>query len=120
MSIAFLSALRSKDPSTQVGACIVNDENKIVAVGYNVCHAELNAVLNSNTASLRGCTIYSTLFPCNECAKVIIQSGIKRVVFYKDDKKGTTSNDASKLMFERASINYAPYCSSGRLISFNL
>ena len=102
MGIALLSANRSKDPNTQVGACIVNDRNRIMSVGYNgfpagcdddvfpwereggefdtkypyVCHAELNAILNC-THDLRGCRIYVALFPCNECAKAIIQSGIK-------------------------------------------
>ena len=106
MGIAELSARRSKDPSTQVGACIVDDNNKIMSVGYNgmphccsddeypwgrdegldskylyVCHAELNAILNCAVGSVRGCSVYTTLFPCNECAKAIIQSGIKRVVY---------------------------------------
>ena len=116
MGIAILSAQRSKDSSTQVGACIVNEEKKIVAVGYNgmptgcndddmpwertgstsldtkypfVCHAELNAILNRNTASLKNATLYVTLFPCNECAKAIIQSGIKRVV-YAENKYADT------------------------------
>ena len=104
MGIAFLSALRSKDPSTQVGACIVDEDKKIIGIGYNgfpmgssdddlswdktgeyldtkypyVVHAELNAILNS-IKSLKGCTIYVSLFPCNECAKAIVQSGIKKV-----------------------------------------
>ncbi|XP_059500840.1 deoxycytidylate deaminase isoform X2 [Stegostoma tigrinum] len=102
MAVAFLSAQRSKDPNSQVGACIVNPENKIVGIGYNgmpngcsddilpwartgpnkldtkymyVCHAELNAILNKNSADVKGCTMYVALFPCNECAKLIIQSG---------------------------------------------
>ncbi|RHY24298.1 hypothetical protein DYB32_008898 [Aphanomyces invadans] len=101
MSVAFLSSMRSKDPSTQVGACIVNAEKKIVGIGYNgfpngcdddvlpwarqgdcpldtkypyVCHAEMNAILNKNATSVKGCTIYVALFPCNECAKLIIQA----------------------------------------------
>ena len=103
MGIALLSAERSKDDHTQVGACIVNQEHKIVSVGYNgmptgcndddmpweregefldtkypfVCHAELNAILNRSAGSLQGCSLYVTLFPCNECAKAIIQSGIR-------------------------------------------
>src|SRR6056300_395736 len=112
MSIAFLSAMRSEDPSTQVGACIVNDENKIVGIGYNgfprgcddaklpwsrtgntsldtkypyVCHAEMNAILNKNEANITGSRMYVALFPCNECAKLIIQSGIKEII-YLDDK----------------------------------
>ena len=105
MAVALLSAQRSKDPNTQVGACVANDQNKIVGVGYNgfpwgcsddelpwsregdyldtkypyVCHAELNAVLNSITTDLRNCRIYVGLFPCNECTKVIIQSGSKEL-----------------------------------------
>ena len=111
MGIAMLSAMRSKDPSTQVGACIVNSEKRILSVGYNgmprccsddefpwdrdgaplsskylyVCHAELNAILNNAGAPLNGCSVYVALFPCNECAKAIIQCGIKKV-FYLSDK----------------------------------
>lgn len=114
MGLAHLSALRSKDPSTQVGAAIVNSNNKIVGIGYNgfpsgldddlypwaregsftqtkyayVVHAELNAILNA-TSNLEGCSIYVSLFPCNECAKAIVQSGIKTVV-YEDDKYADT------------------------------
>ncbi|PRP77376.1 deoxycytidylate deaminase [Planoprotostelium fungivorum] len=110
MSVAFLSAMRSKDPNTQVGACIVNTDNRIVGIGYNglptgceddqfpwarhgdpldtkypfVCHAEMNAILNRNTGDLRHSRIYVALFPCNECSKLIIQSGIKEVVYYGD------------------------------------
>ena len=110
MGIALLSAQRSKDNSTQVGACIVNKENKILSVGYNgmptgcndddmpweregdflntkypyVCHAELNAILNYNGGSLKGARVYVTLFPCNECTKAIIQSGIKEIIYLSD------------------------------------
>lgn len=111
MSIAFLSAMRSKDPSRQVGACIVDPSHKIVGIGYNgfplgcsdealpwarqaerpedtkypyVCHAEMNAIINKNSADLRGCRIYSSLFPCNECAKLIIQSGVREVVYMRE------------------------------------
>ncbi|MBD3392671.1 MAG: cytidine deaminase [Chitinivibrionales bacterium] len=130
MGVALMSAHRSKDPSTQVGACIVNRKKKIVGVGYNgfpvgcsdddlpwdregdfletkypyVCHAELNAVLNSITADLDGCTIYVALFPCNECAKVIVQSGIKEVVFLSDKYAGTDAVRASKIMFDQSGI----------------
>ena len=108
MGIALLSCERSKDPNTKVGACIVDENKKVVSIGYNgmpsgcdesqlswnrgegldskylyVCHAEFNAILNTrNGAALEGCTLYVTLFPCNECAKAIIQTGIKEVVFY--------------------------------------
>ncbi len=130
MGIALLSAKRSKDPNTQVGACIVNEEKKIVGVGYNgfpmgcdddelpweregefletkypyVCHAELNAILNSISRDLRGCTIYVALFPCNECAKAIIQSGIKEIVYLSDKYKDTDIVIASKRMLNQANI----------------
>ena len=132
MGIAFFSAQRSKDPVTQVGACIVNEEKRIVGVGYNgmpdrchdndftwgkgenlelhetkhayVCHAEMNAIMNKTSASLKNCTIYVSLFPCNECAKIIIQSGIKKVVYYSDKKKDQSSTKAAKLMFRAADI----------------
>lgn len=129
MGIALLSAKRSKDPSTQVGACIVNNQKKIVGLGYNgfpigcnddelpwertgdfletkypyVCHAELNAILNS-IKDLHDCSIYVALFPCNECAKAIIQSGIKEVVYLSDKYSGTPSNIASKKMFQMSGV----------------
>ncbi|MGF6907040.1 deoxycytidylate deaminase [Fusobacterium sp. PH5-44] len=131
MGVALLSGKRSKDPNTQVGACIVNEEKKIVGVGYNglpigcndddfsweregdfldtkypfVCHAELNAILNS-TKNLKGCTIYVALFPCNECSKAIIQSGIKEIVFLSDKYSGTDANIASKKMLDASGIKY--------------
>ena len=132
MGLALLSAERSKDPSTQVGACIVNPELKIVSVGYNgaprgydddkdmnwersgdflntkyayVCHSELNAILNSKIP-VTGCKLYVTLFPCNECAKVIIQSGIKEFVYLSDKYEGTESNIAAKKMFDVCGIKY--------------
>jgi len=131
MAVAVLSSKRSKDPNTQVGACIVSPENKIVGTGYNgfpigcsdddlpwgregspldtkylyVCHAELNAILNS-TRNLAGCRLYVALFPCNECAKAIIQSGI-RTVIYKDDKYADTDGvKASKRMFDESGVEY--------------
>lgn len=129
MSMAHLSALRSKDPNTQVGACIVNSEKRVVGLGYNgfpkgcnddefpwarngefletkypyVVHAELNAILNS-IQNLTGCTIYVSLFPCNECAKAIIQSGITCVVYESDKYAGTEGNIASKKMFRDAGV----------------
>ncbi|MDO4466305.1 MAG: dCMP deaminase family protein [Bacillota bacterium] len=129
MSVAHLSAKRSKDPNTQVGACIVNSDKKVVGMGYNgfpmgcnddefpwdregnlldtkypfVVHAELNAILNS-IQSLHGCTIYVSLFPCNECAKAIIQSGIKKVIYESDKYNGTETNIASKKMFKEAGV----------------
>ena len=133
MGIANMSAYRSKDPNTQVGACIVNENKKIMSVGYNgfphgcsddefpwerdgessidtkypfVCHAELNAILNNAGASLKGCSIYVALFPCNECAKAIIQSGIKRVLYLSDKYKDTDGVKASKKMFDAAGVEY--------------
>lgn len=128
MGVALLAAKRSKDPSTQVGACIVDQNNIIVSTGYNgfpygcsddtfpwcregdetkypyVVHSELNAILNSNGRSLFGTKIYVTLFPCNECAKAIIQSGIKEIV-YLSDKYGTSPMTlASKRMLESAGV----------------
>lgn len=129
MGVAILSAKRSKDPGTQVGACIVTPDKRIVGVGYNglpagcsddefpwdregdflnskyayVCHAELNAILNS-TKTLKGCTIYVDLFPCNECAKSIIQSGISEIVYLSDKYDNTDSNIASKKLLNAANI----------------
>ena len=91
MGIAFLSGMRSKDPSTQVGACII------------VVHAELNAILNS-IKSLKNCTIYVTHFPCNECAKAIVQSGIKKVIYFSDKHKSLDSTKASRRIFENARV----------------
>jgi len=130
MAVAMLSAQRSKDPNTQVGACIVNRQKRIVGVGYNgfptgcsddklpwhregdfmdtkypfVCHAELNAVLNSVPGNLTNCTIYTALFPCNECAKVIIQAGIQEVVFLSDKYAESDIVRAAKLMFHQAGV----------------
>lgn len=132
MGVALLSAKRSKDPNTQVGACIVNDKNKIVGAGYNglpigchddefpwskegdfldtkypfVCHAELNAILNNIGMDLKGCKIYTALFPCNECTKAIIQSGITEVVYLSDKYDGTDASKASKLMLDKAGVQY--------------
>lgn len=130
MSVALLSGMRSKDPSTQVGACIVNKNNIIESIGYNglpkgcsddefpwdkegdvlntkypfVVHAELNAILNAKGKDLSGCKIYVALFPCNECAKAIIQSGISEVVYLSDKYANTDSVKASKLMFNCAGV----------------
>ena len=131
MGVALLSGKRSKDPSTQVGACIVNRQNKIVGVGYNgfplgcdddqfpwgkegdyldtkypyVAHAELNAILNG-IGDLHGCRIYVALFPCNECTKAIIQSGIKEVVYLSDKYAKMDSFIAAKKMMDSASVVY--------------
>ncbi|CAN0198818.1 unnamed protein product [Lampetra fluviatilis] len=133
MAVAFLSAQRSKDPHSQVGACIVSPENKIVGIGYNgmpngcsddclpwvrtapdwidtkypyVCHAELNAILNKNSSDVRGCIIYVALFPCNECAKLIIQSGIREVVYLSDKYHDRPEMKASRTLLSMAGVNY--------------
>ena len=130
MGVAKLSAKRSKDPNTQVGCCIVNNDKRIVAVGYNglprncddndfpwncregalqdtkyayVVHAELNAILNATTP-LTGCTLYVTLFPCNECMKAIIQAGIKEVVYEDNKYDGKDFDLASKKMQQSANV----------------
>ena len=129
MGIAYLSAMRSKDPSTQVGACIIDEDKKIIGIGYNgfpigsnddempwnkegecldtkypyVVHAELNAILNS-IKSLKNCTIYVTHFPCNECAKAIVQSGIKKVIYFSDKHKDKDSTKASRRILENAGL----------------
>lgn len=130
MGIAILAARRSKDPSTQVGACIVSQDNIIISTGYNgmpkgcsddvfpwtregednkypyVVHAELNAILNANGRDLRGSRVYVALFPCNECAKAIIQCGVKEVVYLSDKYKDTMGNLASKRMLDAAGVKY--------------
>ena len=132
MGIAMLAARRSKDPNTQVGACIVSEDNIIISTGYNgmpkgcsddifpwdrdgqqdmtkypyVVHAELNAILNANGRDLRGSRIYVALFPCNECAKAIIQSGVKEVLYLSDKYKDTMLNLVSKRMLEAAGVKY--------------
>ncbi len=142
MGIARLSAQRSKDYNTQVGACIVSPEHKIVSVGYNgmpagcsddempwgregdwldtkypfVCHAELNAILNHNAGSLKGCTLYVTLYPCNECAKAIVQSGIREIVYGDNKYKGSDGVIASERMFRMAGVTCREYTPSGREI----
>lgn len=129
MGIAQLSSKRSKDPKTQVGACIVNHENKIVGIGYNgfpkgisdddfpwqdqgdylqtkypfVVHAEANAILNASQ-NLNDCKLFVTLFPCNECTKLIIQSGIKELVYISNKDEGKDFQIASKNMLEKAQV----------------
>ena len=146
MGIALLSAGRSKDNNTQVGACIVSDENKILSVGYNgmptgcndddmpweregafldtkypyVCHAELNAILNRSTGSLKNARIYVSLFPCNECAKAIIQTGIKEVVYWDDKYADTDGVKASKLMFRLSGVAIRQYQPTGREIKLRV
>ena len=146
MGVAMLSGMRSKDPNTQVGACIVSPDHKILSMGYNglpigcsdddfpwaregdplenkyfyTTHSELNAILNYRGGSLEGATIYVTLFPCNECAKAIIQSGIKRIV-YDSDKYDTQPNViASKRMLRAAGVEMVRYERTGRSIMVEL
>lgn len=130
MGVALLSGERSKDPNSQVGACIVSDDNKILSIGYNgfpkgcsddeisweregeytetkypyVCHGELNAILNYTGTTLKNSRVYVALFPCNECAKAIIQSGISEVVYLSDKYADTDSVKASKRMFKCAGV----------------
>ena len=146
MGVAKLSALRSKDPNTQVGACIVSEDNKILSMGYNglpigcsddefpwaregedlhtkyfyVTHSELNAILNYRGGSLDNAKMYVTLFPCNECAKAIIQAGIKTLVYDSDKYADTASVIASKRMLNAAGVRYYKYDSTGRSISIDL
>jgi dCMP deaminase len=131
MGVALLSAMRSKDPNTKVGACIVNQKKRIVGIGYNglpcgcsddtfpwdkkgdfldtkypyVVHAEPNAILNA-TSNLENSVMYVTLFPCNECAKLVIQSGIKELVYLSDKYVGTDENTASKRLLDAAGVKY--------------
>jgi dCMP deaminase len=146
MGIALLSTERSKDPSTSVGACIVSEDNKILSVGYNgmpigcsddefpwsregdslntkylyVCHAELNAILNYTGLNIKGAKIYTTLFPCNECTKAIIQKGIKEIIYKSDKYSGTDTVIASKKMLDAARVSYRQYAPIGRDITLSL
>lgn len=137
MGIACLSAKRSKDPSTQVGACIVSKDNRILSIGYNgapngfedkyfpwdrdgdyletkypfVCHAELNAISNfrGNKKDLEGAKLYVTLFPCNECTKLIIQNGIKEIIYLSDKYGHTEGTIASKMMLDKCNVKFTEY-----------
>lgn len=147
MGVAILSGKRSKDPSTQVGCCIVSKDNKILSMGYNglpigcsdeefpwgkgaedeydnkycyTTHSELNAILNYRGGSLEGSKLYVTLFPCNECAKAIIQAGIKTVVYGCDKYADTVSVRASKRMMDAAGVRYYQYNPTGRKIEIEV
>ena len=137
MGIAKLSAMRSKDPSTQVGACIVSKDNRILSIGYNgapngfddtyfpwdregnyldtkypyVCHAELNAISNyrGNKKDFEDAKLYVTLFPCNECTKIVIQNGIKEIIYLCDKYKDTEGIKASKFMLERCGVTFKEF-----------
>ena len=142
MGVAILLGMRSKDPNSQVGCCIVSPDNKILSMGYNgfpkgcsddtfpwdregepldtkylyVAHSELNAILNYSGGSLAGAKLYVSLFPCNECAKAIIQCGIKEVIYDSDKYADTPATIASKRMMEAAGVNYRQYRRTGREI----
>ena len=148
MSIAKLSSLRSKDPSTQVGACIVSSDNRILSIGYNgapngfddedfpweregnpvdtkymyVCHAELNAILNfrGNKRDLEDSKLYASLFPCNECAKAIVQSGIKEVIYLDNKYKDTDSCVASRRLFDTCGVSYREFNKDIDKITINI
>lgn len=147
MGVAYLSSMRSKDPNTQVGACIVSHKNKILSMGYNglpigcsddefpwnrvekdpvlnkyfyTTHSELNAILNYRGGSLEGSKMYVTLFPCNECAKAIIQAGITKIVYADDKYDDTPAVVASKKMLDAAGVVYEKYEFSGRKIEIDL
>lgn len=146
MGVALLSGMRSKDPNTQVGACIVSEDNKILSMGYNgfpmgcsdeefpwaregetvdtkyayVTHSELNAILNYRGGSLQGAKLYVSLFPCNECAKAIIQSGIKTVIYDDDKYADSPASVASRRMFDAAGVEYRRYERTGREIKMEL
>ncbi|TAH67878.1 MAG: dCMP deaminase family protein [Anaerolineaceae bacterium] len=146
MGIALLSTERSKDPNTSVGACIVSEDNKILSVGYNgmpigcsddefpwnregnplntkylyVCHAELNAILNYTGSNIKGAKIYTTLFPCNECTKAIIQKGMKEIIYKSDKYAETDTVIASKKMLDAAGVTYRQYRPIGKDITLSL
>lgn len=146
MGLAILSSMRSKDTHTKVGACIVNNKNRVIGLGYNgmpnncsdddmpwafgetnlgtkyyyVVHAELNAIINSNQLDLTNCTLYTTLFPCCDCCKAIIQSGIKEVVYLSDKYSKSESTVASKFMFEKALIKTRRYVLQDNCINIDL
>ncbi|MCQ2515353.1 MAG: dCMP deaminase family protein [Saccharofermentans sp.] len=146
MGVAKLSALRSKDPSTQVGACIVNDEKRILSVGYNgfpagcsdddfpwdregstyeskyayVCHAELNAILNCGTSDLRNTKVFVTLFPCENCTKALIQKGIKEIIYDSDKYHDTEGCQAARRMLDSAGVVYKQYESSSKELTIDV
>ena len=146
MGLALLSALRSKDPGTQVGACIVSPDKKVLTIGYNgmpigcsddeypweregapletkylfVCHAEMNAILNSGHSDLRGSTVYTTLFPCAECTKAMIQKGIKEVIYLSDKYAKDDLFVAARRMMDSAGVTYRAYQMSERIISLEV
>ncbi len=136
MAMAFLSSQRSKDPIKQTGACIVNTSNRIVGIGYNgfprnvpddelswaeeaddivdtkhpyVCHAAMNAILNKNQDAVVAARMYTTHFPCNECAKIIIQSGISRIIYSRPPPTGCLKAEATRKLFELAGVSLVQF-----------
>lgn len=146
MGVAKLAGMRSKDPNTQVGACIVSQDNKILSMGYNgfplgcsddefpweregdmldtkypyVTHSELNAILNFRGGSLAGAKLYVSLFPCNECAKAIIQSGIAEIIYLSDKYHDSDISVASRFLLNRAGVRFTPYTPTGREVGLTL
>ncbi len=147
MAVAKLAGLRSKDPNSQVGCCIVSPDNKILSIGYNgfprgcsdeefpwdrddddplktkyiyVVHSELNAILNYRGGSLEGAKLYVSLFPCNECAKAIIQAGIKKIIYDSDKYEGTPAVIASKMMLQAAGVAFQKYEPTARTIEIRV
>ena len=123
MGIAILSAMRSKDDSSQVGACIVSPENKILSLGYNGMPIGCNdddMPWDREGDELRGSRVYVTLFPCNECAKAIIQSGIREIIYLSDKYHDTNASIASRRLFNMAGVKYRAYHPHGREISFEV
>ena len=149
MGVAHLAALRSKDPNTQVGACIVSTDNKMLSMGYNglpngcsddefpwarsaddgdelktkypyTVHSELNAILNYRGPGLENARLYVTLFPCNECAKAVIQSGIKTVIYEDDKYRDAPNNIASARLLHAAGVRCVRYQRTGRKIEIEL
>lgn len=141
MGVAMLSAMRSKDPSTQVGSCIVTEDKRIVGIGYNgapkgfddkdfpwarkgdflkvkypfVVHAEANAIMNATT-NLKGCILYVALMPCNQCAQLIAQSGIKEVVYISDKYKDVDVFKAGKIILNKAGIKIRKFKSENKTL----
>ena len=146
MGVAVLSGMRSKDPNSPVGCCIVSEDNKILSMGYNgfpkgcsddefpwaregapldtkylyVTHSELNAILNYRGGSLEGSKLYVSLFPCNECAKAIIQAGIHTVIYDSDKYRDTEASIASRRLLDAAGVRYYQYDRSGRRIELEV
>jgi dCMP deaminase len=149
MGLAIMASNRSKDPNTQVGACIVDDENNILSLGYNgtpngysddefpwerigedvtttkyayVCHSELNAILNASRQGikLKDSILYVTLFPCNECAKALVQAGIKKVIYLDDKYHDTQLSAVSRKILTTTNVKFEKYNCSGREIKIKL